>query len=122
MEIKMTDAAVAAALEILKNEVAGQKENEEKYIGIRVKVVGGGCGGFSYNMDLEVGSAFVPGRDMEFEFGDKEKLKIFVDKFSMQYIQGTEIDFVDDGLQGRGFKFNNPNIKSTCGCGSSFSA
>lgn len=122
MEIKMTDAAIVAALEILKNEIAGQSEDEEKYTCIRVKVVGGGCGGFTYDMSLEIRSAFVAGRDMAFEFGGEDKLKLFVDKFSMQYIDGTEIDFVDNGLQGRGFKFSNPNTKTTCGCGSSFSA
>lgn len=120
MEIKMTEAAIAAALDFFKKEVAEQKDGEEKYAGLRIKVVGGGCGGFTYDMYFEVQSAFVPARDLEFEFGENEKLKVFVDRFSMQYLDGIEIDYID-GLQGSGFKFNNPNVKTTCGCGSSFS-
>lgn len=120
MEIKMTEAAIATALDLLKKEIAGQAESEEKYMAIRVAVKGGGCGGLQYDMRFEVQSAVVAGRDLEFEFGKTEKLKILVDKFSMQYLEGTEIDYVD-GLQGNGFKFNNPNIKTACGCGSSFS-
>lgn len=122
MEIKMTDAAVTAALNFFKKELAEQEDTDEKYVGVRIAVKGGGCGGFEYAMHFEVQSSFDANRDLEFEFGENEKLKVFVDKFSMQYIDGTEIDYVDDSLQGSGFKFNNPNIKTTCGCGSSFSA
>ena len=121
MKITLTDKALAAAMEILKNELAEQKDGEEKFIGVRVKIVGGGCAGFAYDMSLETQSEIVQERDMEFEFGENEKLKIVVDRFSIQYLDGTEIDFVDNGLQGRGFKFNNPSVKTTCGCGKSFS-
>ncbi len=121
MEIKMTTDAIVAALQILKDEIAAQTENEEKYIGIRIKIVGGGCAGFTYEMNLEIQTAIVQGWDTEFEFGEKEKVKIITDQFSMQYLDGAEIDFVNNGLQGTGFKFNNPNIKSKCGCGTSFS-
>ncbi|MBI2099433.1 iron-sulfur cluster assembly accessory protein [Candidatus Uhrbacteria bacterium] len=121
MEIKLTDAAISAALQILKNEIAGQKAGEEKYVGVRIKIVGGGCGGFAYEMNLEIQTEIREGRDMEFEFGENEKLKIVADRFSMQYLDGVTIDFTNDGLGGAGFKFENPNVKSKCGCGGSFS-
>ena len=82
--------------------------------GLRVAVVGGGCSGFQYHMAFENGSN---GVDNTYEFGD---LKIFVDQMSEMYLGGVEIDYVET-IEGAGFKFNNPNVKSTCGCGSSFS-
>ena len=59
-----------------------------------------------------------PGTDKTFNFGD---LKVFVDQASLLYLEGAEVDYVES-MEGSGFKFNNPNVKSTCGCGSSFSA
>jgi iron-sulfur cluster assembly accessory protein len=83
--------------------------------GIRVGVVGGGCSGFQYSMDFEK----QPGEgDMAFE---QDGIRFFVDPMSAMYLQGVTIDYVQ-GLQGAGFKFENPNAKSTCGCGQSFSA
>jgi iron-sulfur cluster assembly accessory protein len=83
--------------------------------GIRVGVVGGGCSGFQYSMDFEK----QPGEgDMAFE---QDGIKFFVDPMSAMYLQGVTIDYVQ-GLQGAGFKFENPNAKTTCGCGQSFSA
>lgn len=81
--------------------------------GLRVSVVGGGCSGFSYQMNFENQSN---GIDKTFEF---EGLKVFVDQASLMYLKGTKIDYVET-LEGAGFKFENPNVKSTCGCGSSF--
>lgn len=126
MEIKMTDLAIVVAMATLKNEISGQKDGEEKYVGVRVKVVGEGCDGFTYDMNFEVQSAIIQGRDIEFEFefgkfAENEKLKIIVDRFSMQYLDGMEIDFIYNWPKDSGFKFNNPNIKSKCGCGRSFS-
>ncbi|MSP25260.1 MAG: iron-sulfur cluster assembly accessory protein [Myxococcales bacterium] len=83
--------------------------------GLRLRVVGGGCAGFSYDLYFE--DAPTP---MDEEFEDKG-VKMFVDPLSYQYLDGTEIDYVE-GLYGSGFKFGNPNVTSTCGCGSSFSA
>ncbi len=83
--------------------------------GLRLRVVGGGCAGFSYDLYFED----KPG-DMDEEFEDKG-IKLYVDPLSFQYLDGTEIDYVES-LSGAGFKFGNPNVKSTCGCGSSFSA
>ena len=80
---------------------------------LRVKVVGGGCSGFSYKMDFDSQSG---AHDKVFEFGD---VKVLIDPKSYLYLQGVELDF-DDSLGGKGFVFQNPNAKRTCGCGSSF--
>lgn len=82
--------------------------------GLRVGVVGGGCSGFSYSMSFENGSGLM---DKVF---DMEGLKVFVDATSVMYLNGCIVDYVET-LEGAGFKFENPNVKSTCGCGSSFS-
>src|SRR6201993_1060363 len=82
--------------------------------GLRVGVVGGGCSGFSYSMQFENSAGMM---DKVFEF---EGLKVYVDATSVMYLNGCIVDFVET-LEGAGFKFENPNVKSTCGCGSSFS-
>lgn len=82
--------------------------------GLRVGVVGGGCSGFSYSMSFENGAGMM---DKTFNF---EGLKVFVDATSLMYLKGVTVDYVET-LEGAGFKFENPNVKSTCGCGSSFS-
>lgn len=82
--------------------------------GLRVGVVGGGCSGFSYSMSFENGAGMM---DKTF---DMEGLKVFVDATSLMYLNGCRVDYVET-LEGAGFKFDNPNVKSTCGCGSSFS-
>ncbi len=90
-----------------------QKENLAGW-GIRIGVVGGGCSGFQYSMDFEQEAK---DGDMTFDQGG---IKLFIDPMSSMYLQGVTIDYVV-GLQGAGFKFNNPNARTTCGCGSSFS-
>ena len=80
---------------------------------LRVAVVGGGCSGFQYHMAFE---NQVNDSDNVYEFGG---LKVLVDQMSEMYLEGVEIDYIET-LEGAGFKFNNPNVKSTCGCGSSF--
>jgi len=80
--------------------------------GLRVKVVGGGCSGLQYRMDLDVER---PG-DKVFATDDA---RIFVDRKSFLYLNGTELDY-NDGLMHAGFSLQNPNIKRSCGCGSSF--
>ena len=82
--------------------------------GLRIGVVGGGCSGFSYSMQFENGAGAM---DKTFEFGD---LKVFIDATSLMYLQGATVDYIET-LEGAGFKFENPNVKTTCGCGSSFS-
>jgi iron-sulfur cluster assembly accessory protein len=82
--------------------------------GLRVGVVGGGCSGFSYSMAFENAAGMM---DKTYEF---DGLKVFVDATSAMYLNGCSVDYVET-LEGAGFKFENPNVKSTCGCGSSFS-
>ena len=94
------------------NEIRGA-EGIETYMALRLRVVGGGCAGFSY--DLYFDEAAEVDRQLEIA-----GVKVVVDEMSLMYLVGVEIDYVE-GLQGAGFKFNNPNVKSTCGCGSSFS-
>ena len=105
--INMTPTAVAKVKEIMaqQNPVPG---------GLRVGVVGGGCSGFSYSMSFENGAGMMD------KVLDIDGLKIFVDATSMMYLNGATVDYVET-LEGAGFKFENPNVKSTCGCGSSFS-
>jgi len=82
--------------------------------GLRVGVVGGGCSGFSYSMQFENASGLM---DKVFDF---DGLKVFVDATSVMYLNGCTVDYVET-VEAAGFKFDNPNVKSTCGCGSSFS-
>ena len=82
--------------------------------GLRIGVVGGGCSGFQYSMAFENQSGMM---DKVFSFDD---LKVFVDSTSLMYLKGCTVDYVDS-LEAAGFKFDNPQVKSTCGCGSSFS-
>ncbi len=88
-------------------------ENIEAGYGLRLRVVGGGCSGFAYDLYFDQ----VTEMDRTFE---SHGVKLVVDQMSLQYLAGTTVDYVE-GLQGAGFKFGNPNVKSTCGCGSSFS-
>ena len=98
------------AIEMVKD--AMTRENMNGY-GIRVGVVGGGCSGFQYSMDFENAE-----RDGDVVV-EQDGVKLFVDPMSSMYLQGVTVDYVV-GLQGAGFKFNNPNAKNTCGCGQSF--
>src|SRR5262250_3271300 len=81
--------------------------------GLRIGVVGGGCSGFSYSMSFENGQGVM---DKVYSF---DGLKVFVDATSAMYLNGCIVDYVET-LEAAGFKFENPNVKSTCGCGSSF--
>ncbi len=81
---------------------------------LRLRVIGGGCSGFSY--DLSFDDANDASMDETFE---SQGITLRVDMMSFTYLDGTEIDYVE-GLYGAGFKFGNPIAKSTCGCGSSF--
>lgn len=83
--------------------------------GLRVRVIGGGCSGFSYDLFFDD----VVNQDVD-EVFEARGIPVYIDMMSLTYLEGTEIDYVE-GLYGAGFKFNNPTAKSTCGCGSSFS-
>ena len=106
--VQLTETAVSKVTEILETQ-------EPKPAGLRISVVGGRCSGFSYSMAFENAPGML---DKTYAFGP---LKIFIDQASMLYLDGAEVDYVES-LEGSGFKFNNPNVKSTCGCGSSFNA
>lgn len=82
--------------------------------GLRVGIKGGGCSGFSYTLGFDV-------QKEKDEVYDLEGIKIFMEKAHSMYLLGMEIDW-QEGLNNRGFTFNNPNAKETCGCGTSFSA
>ncbi len=84
--------------------------------GLRVAIIGGGCSGMQYKMALADGPA--PGDTVVEEHG----AKVLVDPKTLLFLAGSQIDYAEGlSLQGSGFKVNNPNIKSTCGCGESFS-
>jgi iron-sulfur cluster insertion protein len=106
--ITITDKAATKVKEIAEAEsLNGQ--------GLRLRVVGGGCAGFTYDLYFEDKLSEI---DEQFE---SNGVKLYVDPMSYQYLEGVEIDYVE-GLHGAGFKFNNPQSKGSCGCGSSFSA
>jgi iron-sulfur cluster assembly accessory protein len=81
---------------------------------LRVGVVGGGCSGFQYSMAFENASGMM---DKVFTY---DGLKVFIDATSLMYLNNCVVDYVET-FEAAGFKFENPNVKSTCGCGSSFS-
>ena len=108
MSITLTKKAEDKVKEIL-------LDQPEPFAGLRIQVVGGGCSGFQYRMGFD--NNFNDQNDTVFEF---EGLKVFIDKSSLLYMDGSEVDYIE-GLHGAGFKFNNPNVTGSCGCGSSFS-
>jgi iron-sulfur cluster assembly accessory protein len=91
------------------HEILVQEEMDGK--GIRIYVEGGGCSGFQY------GFAFDDARETDHRLEMKEGFEILVDSFSMNYLRGATVDFVDT-TEGSGFKISNPNATRTCGCGS----
>lgn len=104
-------------------ETAAEKINalltEEAKVGagLRVFVQGGGCSGFQYGLMIDEGEGDADS-DKVFEVNG---VRLLVDPISLRYLKGAEVDFVDNNMGG-GFTIKNPNAKSTCGCGSSFSA
>ena len=91
------------------------QENLKPDSNLRVSVIGGGCSGMSYKMKFD--NAVDEDRDKVFVEND---IKLVIDKKSYLYLAGTTLEF-DGGLNGQGFGFRNPNAKTTCGCGASFS-
>ena len=90
-------------------------EEQKVGAGLRVFVQGGGCSGFQYGLMIE--DAPAPG-DQSI---DANGIKLFIDPISARYLDGAEVDFIDS-VTGGGFTIRNPNVKTTCGCGSSFNA
>jgi iron-sulfur cluster assembly protein len=105
--ITLTDNSAEKVREFL-----SAQEAVAETAGLRVGVRGGGCSGFQYAL------AFDEQRDGDTVFEDKG-IRLLVDTPSLPYVRGSVIDFVD-GLQGAGFKVDNPNVVAACGCGSSF--
>jgi len=105
--ITLTPQAVAKVREIMASQ-------DPLPAGLRIGVVGGGCSGFQYSMAFENQSGMM---DKVFSFDD---LKVFVDATSLMYLNGATVDYVET-VEAAGFKFDNPQVKTTCGCGSSFS-
>ncbi|MEW6272156.1 MAG: iron-sulfur cluster assembly accessory protein [Thermodesulfobacteriota bacterium] len=103
--ITMTENAVQKILSLV-------PEDQREDRGLRVKVVGGGCSGLSYKMDLD------QKRDGDRVF-ERDGARIIVDRKSYLYLNGTELDYADD-LMHAGFNLRNPNVKRSCGCGASF--
>lgn len=106
MPVELSDSAKSEVKRLL------EKENQAGY-GLRLGVQGGGCSGLSYKMLFDKERT----GDNVLDVGD---FRVFVDPKSYLYLNGILFDYVD-GLQGKGFKFVNPNAKSSCGCGESFS-
>jgi iron-sulfur cluster assembly accessory protein len=106
--VSLTPQAIAKVREIMATQ-------DPLPAGLRLGVVGGGCSGFQYSMSFENQAGMM---DKVLKFDD---LKVFVDSTSLMYLSGCVVDYVET-LEAAGFKFENPNVKSTCGCGSSFSA
>ncbi len=104
--VQLTPRAIEKVKEILETQ-------DPKPAGLRISVVGGGCSGFSYSMAFESSPGML---DKTYNF---EGLKVFIDQASMLYLDGANVDYIQT-LEGEGFKFENPNVRSTCGCGSSF--
>lgn len=105
MAITMTDAAV--------QHVARYLEKRGHGFGIRLGVRTSGCSGMAYVLE------FVDDQEPEDQVFESRGVRIVIDPKSLLYLDGTELDFVKEGLN-EGFKFNNPNVSSECGCGESF--
>jgi iron-sulfur cluster assembly accessory protein len=105
--VELTPSAIAKVKEIMATQ-------DPLPAGLRIGVVGGGCSGFQYSMSFENQAGMM---DKVVRFDD---LKVFVDATSAMYLNGCTVDYVET-LEAAGFKFENPQVKSTCGCGSSFS-
>jgi iron-sulfur cluster assembly protein len=109
MPITVTEKAAGEVKRIIEE----QQFKERVYL--RMRVVGGGCSGFQHKLDLDLNVN--PKLDEVYEF---HGIPVVVDKRSLMYLDNAQVDFHDD-LNRRGFSISNPNAKSTCGCGSSFS-
>ena len=106
LPLMLTSPAIAKVREIMATQ-------DPIPAGLRIGVAGGGCSGFQYSMAFENQAGMM---DKVFNFDD---LKVFVDATSLMYLNGCTVDYVET-LEAAGFKFDNPQVKSTCGCGSSF--
>jgi len=104
--VTMTDTAAKKVSEL-------RLEEGKPEWGLRIRVVGGGCSGMSYELGWEDQAA------PEDNVVDAQGIRVYIDKHSAPYLTGIEIDFVDNNMMGAGFAIKNPNVKSSCGCGQS---
>jgi len=108
MTLTITEAAAAEIKKFIESENLSPEQ-----VGLRVRVIPGGCSGFQYDLALDEAP----------ESGDEvleiQGIRVFVDPLSKRYLNGVEIDYVRS-VMGSGFTFRNPNARGTCGCGSSF--
>lgn len=105
--IKLTDLAKSKIIELSEAEGIG-------HYNVRLKIIGGGCGGFMNDMFYE---DQISEEDEVFNF---DNVKIIIDQLSFSYLDGTEIDYSEETFK-QGFSFKNPNVSGNCGCGNSFS-
>jgi len=105
--INLTDNAVSAVQRFIES-------SDKPVVGLRIKVEGGGCSGYQYGMKLEESI------DEKDEVVDFPGVKVLLDENSAPLLIGVTVDFLD-GMEGSGFKFENPNAANSCGCGKSFS-
>lgn len=110
MSLIVTEPAAAEIKKFMSGE-----EGLPETAGLRVRVVPGGCSGFQYSLNIEEES-----RQGDFILNE-HGVRLFVDMFSAQYLNGVQIDYVS-GVMGSGFTFTNPNATGSCGCGTSFTA
>jgi len=110
IDLTVTDKALAQVRSFME-----QQDVSSEAAGLRVAVLPGGCSGFRYGLEI---IDEPQGDDIVIE---RDGLKIYIDMFSGQYLEGAELDYVET-MQASGFKFNNPNASGGCGCGESFSA
>ena len=108
--ITITDGAAAQIKELMVEEDKDGTKYDKATVGLRAFVQGGGCSGFQYSLQIENDPQEA---DKTFE---SNGVRIYIDPISIRYLKGAEIDFTD-----KGFSIKNPNAKTTCGCGSSFS-
>ncbi|MGB0952377.1 MAG: HesB/IscA family protein [Planctomycetota bacterium] len=105
---QMSDSAIAEVKRLL------AEDEQPATAGVRVGIKGGGCSGFTYTLNFD------PAPAEGDEIFDFDGVRLFCDPKSLLYLNGTVLDYTD-GLQGRGFQFQNPNATGSCGCGESFS-
>jgi iron-sulfur cluster assembly protein len=113
MAITVTEKAASEVKRIIQEQQEQGGAPERIYL--RLRVVGGGCSGYQHKLDLD--PVVNPKLDEQFEY---HGVPVVVDRRSLMYVDGVTVDFHDD-LNRRGFSISNPNAKTTCGCGSSFS-
>ena len=104
--VTMTETAAKKVSELRLEE--GKPEG-----GLRIRVVGGGCSGMSYELGWEDQQA------ADDDITESQGIRVYIDKNSAPYLSGIEIDYVDNNMMGAGFAIKNPNVKSSCGCGQS---